>query len=81
MMLRHIESFTDDEMALVLYVVNVLFPPGAPKIEFGPEHLRWFRHEAVIKKLVDALPHIKPEAHPIYVSLMGKLGAEVDLSK
>jgi hypothetical protein len=33
----------------------------------------------LIKKLLDAFPRLKPEAHPIYSSMMQKLGIKVEI--
>jgi len=79
MTLNQLQSLTEDELAIVLYVVNVIAPPESPKMEFQPQHLVWFRHDMLIKKLVDSFNRLKPEGHATYTSLMEKLGVKIEI--
>jgi hypothetical protein len=81
MTLNQLETLTEDELALALYVVNVIEPLEAPKMEFEPRHLTWFRHQALVEKLVRAFPKLLPEGHPTFVSLMEKLGVKGEVRK
>ena len=76
MTLNQLESLTEDELCLCLYIVNVTFPVECPKMEFTPRQLTWLKHDALVKKLTDAFPRLKHEAHPIYSSLLTKLGIQ-----
>lgn len=78
MTLNQLESLTEDELAMCLYVVNVISPPDIPKVEFTARNLTWFRHDMLVQKLVDATPKVKEEAHDIYFSLLGKLGVKIE---
>lgn len=78
MTLNQLETLTEDELAMVLYVVNVISHPGIPKIEFTSRQLTWFNHDMLIQKLVDAIPQVKEENQPNYVSMLEKLGAKIE---
>jgi hypothetical protein len=79
MTLDQLYELTPDELALVLVIVNDIAPPASPKMTFEPRHLTWFRHDQLIKKLVDVFPKLKPEGHATYVSLMQKLGVCIQI--
>ncbi len=74
MTLNQLESLTEDEVAFCLYVVNTLFPPDSPKMEFQTRHLTWFRKGVLEQKIQQAFPHVKREGHPVFSSLLNKLG-------
>lgn len=81
MTLNQLETLTEDELALVLYVVNVIAPLEVPKMTFEPRQLTWFKHDALIKKLLDSFNRLKPEGHATYVSLMQKLGVCIEIKQ
>lgn len=78
MTLSQLESLTEDELAMCLFVVNVVLPVKPP-LEIPPRGLTWFKHDMLVKKLMDSFQHVNPDAHPIFVSLMHKLGVKVDI--
>lgn len=80
MTINQLNTLTEEELSIVLYIVNVVSPLSFPKIEFKPENLVWFKHDALVKKLLDTFPSIKPEGHEIFKSLMLKLGVKVDIN-
>ena len=79
MTLNQLESLTEDELAMVLYIVNVIVPPEAPKMEFEPRHLTWFKHDMLMKKILEVFPKLKPEGHDTYKSLLEKLGMKIEI--
>ena len=81
MTLNQLEDLTEDELALVLYVVNVIAPLEVPKMQFEPRQLTWFKHDMLIKKLLDSFNKLKPEGHATYTSLMQKLGVCVQIKQ
>lgn len=81
MTLNQLETLTEDELAIALYVVNVIAPPDVPKMTFEPRHLTWFKHDMLIKKLLDSFNKLKPEGHATYTSLMQKLGVCVQIKQ
>jgi hypothetical protein len=68
-----LQSLTDDELSLLLYVVNVIDPLKAPKIEIGPKELLWFKHDALLGKLSQQETKLTPEGKVVYDGLMAKL--------
>ena len=79
MTLNQLYDLDERELCLILYVNNVTFPLELPKLELTAHELTWLRHDMLVKKLVDAFPRLKPEAHPIFVSLMEKLGVKGEI--
>jgi hypothetical protein len=80
MTLNQLQTLTDDELAIALYVVNHVSPPIAPPGPFEARDLTWFKHTALVQKLVDIFPKIKPESHAIFQSLMEKLGVKIEIN-
>jgi hypothetical protein len=78
MTLSQLDSLTDEELGICLVVVNVLLPVKPP-MEINERGLTWFKHDALMKKLLDAFPRLKPEGHATYISLMEKLGMKVEI--
>ena len=81
MTLNQLNSLTDEELGIVLVVVNHISPIESPKMQFEPRQLTWFKHDALVKKLLDSFNRLKPEGHDTYVSLMQKLGVKVEIKK
>ena len=81
MTLNQLTDLNDDELAMALYIVNVIAPPESPKMEFQPRHLTWFKHDVLIKKFLDSFNRLMPEGHATYVSLMQKLGIKVEIKQ
>lgn len=66
---------------MALYIVNIIAPLESSKIEFEPRHLTWWRHEFLVKKIVDSYKRVLPERHTTYVSLLEKLGYKFEIPK
>lgn len=81
MTLSQLETLTEDELGLILYVVNTLDPVKVPPIQFEPKHLVWFKHDALIQKILKIFPQLKEEGHAIYSSLLTKLGVQHEIKK
>lgn len=81
MILIDFSSFTEEEEAMLFYIVNVIFPMELPKMEFDRDTIRWFKQDMFIKKLVDAFPRVKEESYPIYSSMLTKLKIEHKIEK
>ena len=79
MTLNQLDSLTEDEKVVLWYVVNHIFPPSSPQIEYSPRNITWLKHDILIIKLRDAFPKVKVEAHPIYSSLLTKLGVQHEI--
>ncbi len=78
MTISQLESLTEPELEMALYVANVL-RPVRPPIEIPPRGLTWFKKGELEKKLVECFNNVKPEAHPIYSSLLTKLGVQHEI--
>lgn len=79
MTFNQIQTLTEDEVCLALYIVNVIANPGVPKMEFEPRHLTWFRKGMLEQKILSAFPSLLPEGHVTYTSLLSKLGIQVNI--
>jgi hypothetical protein len=78
MTLYQLESLTEEELGMALYIVNTL-KPLKPSIELPPRGLTWLRKGELEKRLMESFSFIKPEAHPIYSSLLNKLGIQHEI--
>jgi len=78
MRIEQLHSLTEDELAMLLYIVNVL-KPVEPKIEITPQLLTVFKHSALVEKIVNCHGAVKPEAYPIFFSLLTKLGVDLKI--
>jgi len=76
---QQLDSLTEDELAVLFYVVNVVSPMTFPKMEFDMNSIKWFRHDMLIKKLLDSFNRLKPEGHATYTTLMEKLGVKIEI--
>lgn len=81
MTFNQLQSLTEDELAMVLVIVNVIDPLTIPQKEFTPQQLAWFRHDMLIEKLLNAFPRLKPEGFAIFTSLMEKLGVKIEIQQ
>ena len=73
MRIGQLESLTQDELALLLYIVNVIDPVSIPKMEFGPRELLWFKHDLLTYKIAQQESKLTPEGKEIFKGLMIKL--------
>ena len=73
MRISQLQSLTEEELQLLLYIVNVVEPLTIPKIEIGPKELLWFRHDALLWKLSQQESKLTPEGQTIFQGLMAKL--------
>ncbi len=75
--LHQLNSLTDDEIAVVLYIVNCLEPKILP-YELGPRLLCSIKHHKLCERVVKSEPFINELGMPILVSLKSKLGISID---
>lgn len=80
MTLNQLQTLTEDELAMALYIVNHISPPVIPPLPIYARDLTWFNHQALVQKFLDSFPKIKPEGHAIFQSLMEKLGMKVEIN-
>ena len=75
MTLNQLQTLTDEEKALALLLV---FPVPEDPHDM-PRHLTWYKHDALVKKLLDSFPRVLPPGHPTYSSLLTKLGIQHEI--
>jgi len=78
MTLEQLSSLTEDELAMCLYIVNVLHPMSPP-MEIPPRGLTWFRPGVLEKKIGDSFQQIKPEYHGLFSSVLNNLGVQHEI--
>lgn len=76
-----LESLSEDERDMMFYIVNRISPIDAPKMEFDMNSIKWFKHDMLIKKMLDSINSVNPEYHAIYVSLLEKMGVKIEIKK
>lgn len=78
MTLHQLNSLSEYEMALTLYIVNI-HTPSLPGVEIPPQGLTWFKKGMLEKKIGETFPALTKEAHPIFSSLLNKLGVQHEI--
>ena len=73
MRISQLQSLTQEELQLLLYVVNVMEPLINPKIDIGSKELLWFKHDVLLQKLSKHESKLTPEGQVIFKNLMTKL--------
>jgi hypothetical protein len=74
-----LESLTEDERYLLFYIVNITSPTIAPKIQYDVQTIKWFRHDMLVKRLLDCFNRLTKESHPTYSSLLEKMGTTIQI--
>ena len=72
MRIGQLNSLTELELALCLYVVNVL-APTSPPMEISPKMLLFFKHDALLFKLAQQESKLTDDGKKVFHSLMTKL--------
>jgi hypothetical protein len=75
----HLEDLNDDEMAILLYVLNFKNKVTCPTMTFESRHLKWFKHDLLVKRVREVFNDVKPEGHSIYSSLLTKMGVQHEI--
>lgn len=65
-----ISSLTDDELAMVLYIVNKIYTCG---IKISPQLLKSYKYKNLATHVYNSRPKIKDDYFPIYQGLCNKL--------
>jgi len=76
-----INSFSEDELCLLLSIINTVNPISFIHRQFEVSHLKWLKKDILIKHLLDSFQKINPEGHETFKSLMLKLDVKVDINK
>lgn len=68
-----IKFLTEDELALLLYIVNVVEPMTFPKMEIGIKELPWLRQNLLVEKLIRQNDKLTPDGQAILKTLVAKV--------
>ena len=73
MRIGQLQALTQDELAFILYIVNVVEPIDIPKMEFNPKQLLWFKHDMLLQKLSRQEPKLTSEGKAVLQGVIAKL--------
>ena len=73
MKLDHLDSLTEDELAILWYCINKIEPPVLSGIELEPEVFTSIKHKKLMDQLLQCGQHIKEEYHSVFAGLINKL--------
>lgn len=73
MKLDHLNSLTEDEMAILWYCINKINPPVLTGTELEPELFPSIKHKRLMDRLLNCGQHIKEEHHTVFAGLINKL--------
>jgi hypothetical protein len=73
-----LQSLSEDEMAVMLYVLNVLHPPGF-NLTVDPWLVACYKKEALMQILAYHRQNVLPEGEKIYDTLLAKLNGVYEL--
>ena len=81
MRIGQLQTLSQDELSLLLYIVNAIDPTSIPKMEFQPKHLPWFDHDLLTWKVAQQESKLTPEGKEVFKNLMTKLNNTVEQEK
>jgi len=70
---EQLKSLTDDELAMLWFIVNKVNPPVLANIEMEPILFTSINHRRLIDRVLKCKVHVKPEHMPVFDGLMNKL--------
>ena len=73
MKLEHLDSLTEDELAILWYCINKVNPPVLADIELEPELFIAIKHRKLMYRLLQCGQHVKEEYHSVFAGLINKL--------
>jgi hypothetical protein len=73
MKLEHLDSLTEDELAILWYCINKVNPPVLADIELEPELFIAIKHRKLMDRLLQCGQHVKEEYHSVFAGLINKL--------
>ena len=76
-----LDSLSEDEMGMLLHFVNITSPPLSHKVSYEINHLKFFRQDVLVKKLLSSFNLISDEGYLVFISLMEKFGVKVEIKK
>jgi len=73
MTIEQLNSLNDDEVAMLWFMINKVFPPAIKDIEMEPSIFTSIKHRWIVDRVSKMKDVIKEEHQPIYESLKNKL--------
>lgn len=73
MKLEHLESLTEDELAMLWFCINKINPPVLSGVELEPSLFTSIKHKKLMDRVLQCAQYIKEEHKSIYVGLINKL--------
>lgn len=79
MRISQLESLNESELALIVYIVNVLTPIKAPNFKIEtPSDLLWINHDDLLLKLIADKDKLTGEGKQVFESVMIKLNRTIE---
>ncbi len=73
MRIGQLQSFTNTELALMIYIVNEIEPIVSPKVIIGKKELLWIRNDDLLQKLVRQQEKLTDEGKIVINQILTKL--------
>ena len=73
MKLDHLDSLTEDELAILWYCINKIEPTVLSGIELETEVFTSIKHKKLMDRLLQCGQHVKEEHNAVFTGLVAKL--------
>ena len=73
MKLEHLESLTEDELAMLWFCINKINPPVLAGIELEPSIFVAIKHKKLVDRVLQCAQYVKEEHHTVFTGLVNKL--------
>lgn len=73
MKLEHLESLTEDELAMLWFCINKVNPPVIAGVELEPSLFVSIRHKKLMDRILQCAQHVKEEHQSVFAGLVNKL--------
>ena len=73
MRISQLQSLTNSEVSLILYIVNDVEPIIGPKMNIGKKELLWIRHNSLVQKLTRQQEKLTDEGKSVLNQILAKL--------
>lgn len=73
MKLQQLESLTEDELAMLWFILNKVNPPVIAGFELEPSLFVSIKHRRLMDRILQCAQHVKEEHHAVFTGLVNKL--------
>jgi hypothetical protein len=73
MKLDHLQSLTEDELAMLWFCINKIDPPVVSGVELEPVLFTSIKHKRLMDRVLQCAQHVKEEHHAVFSGLVAKL--------